>query len=151
MVTKLISRKAKLSKRVPSELLFIHENMGGLGLDTVDTIVNLEKLFVVQQCLYTESSLKALMLEAIIRMENYTKCSNCMIATDSTLAPVEPQGNWLYGMKKWMEKEGIRIHNTTEDRPLIGVSAGRYGITVYGDCSKIPYTVILRCIYNGIY
>ena len=44
-----------------------------------------------------------------------------MIATDSTLAPVEPQGNWLYGMKKWMEKEGIRIHNTTEDRPLIGV------------------------------
>ena len=44
-----------------------------------------------------------------------------MIATDSTHAPVEPQGNWLYGMKKWMEKEGIRIHNTTEDRPLIGV------------------------------
>ena len=106
MVTKLIRRKAKLSKRVPSELLFTHENMGGLGLDTVETIVNLEKLFVVQQCLYTESTLKALMLEAIMRMENYIKHTNCMTATDSTHAPIEPQGNWLYGMKKMDGKRG---------------------------------------------
>ena len=121
MITKLIRRKAKLSKRVPSELLFTHENMGGLGLDTVETIVNLEKLFVVKQCLYTESTLKALMLEAIIRMEKYMKHTNCLTATDSTQALIEPQGNWLYGMKKWMEKVGIKIHNTTEDRPMTGV------------------------------
>ena len=46
------------------------------------------------------------MLEAIMRMENYIKHTNCMTATDSTHAPIEPQGNWLYGMKKMDGKRG---------------------------------------------
>ena len=72
-------------------------------MDTVETIVILEKLFVIQQCLYTETTLKALMLEAIIRLETHTNYTNCMTATNTTHGPLEPKGNWMYGMKKWMK------------------------------------------------
>ena len=49
---------------------------------------------------------------------------------------------WLFG--------SFIIMATNNIRGIGGYSsAGRYGITVYGDCSKIPYTVIVRCITMG--
>ena len=57
LVNKLIRLKAKLSKRVPTELLFTHENMGGLEMETLEDIINLDKMFVTMQCLYTDEKL----------------------------------------------------------------------------------------------
>ena len=113
-ITALIRKKAKLGAQVPSELIYTHEDMGGLGENDMESMLNIDRLMLLMHCLNYNGDMGVLGIEAVDRLQQYCKTTEPVLSTDVTHYTIPHQQMWLFQLKKWMEKTRITIQTNND-------------------------------------
>ena len=115
----LIRKKAKLGAQVPSELIYTHEDMGGLGENDMESMINIDRLMLLMHCLNHSGDMSILGIEAVHRLQQYCKTTKPILSTDVTHYANQTQEMWLLQLKKWMEKTKITIQTKIETKKSV--------------------------------
>ena len=101
--------KLRVPRHMQSNIIYMHEDMGGLGEDAIIDIVNMNRLITLMMCLEQGGEMKCMMLGAIQRMQEHANITTSPLSCNVTHYIDPMQGTWLYHLKVWMEKHDITI------------------------------------------
>ena len=81
-ITASIRKKAKLGAQIPSELIYTHEDMGGLGENDMESMLNIDRLMLLMHCLNYSGDMSILGIEAVDRLQQYCKTTKPVLSTE---------------------------------------------------------------------
>ena len=99
----------RVPRHMQSNIIYMHEDMGGLGEDAIIDIVNMNRLITLMMCLEQGGEMKCMMLGAIQRMQEHANITTSPLSCNVTHYIDPMQGTWLHHLKVWMEKHDITI------------------------------------------
>ena len=115
----VIKKKLRYPKHMKDEVLYAHEQVGGIGIDHIRTLVNVNRLMLLMNCLSQEGEMKKIMRGAIARLQDYTSATGCPLRHEVTSYTTPRTDMWLYTLKMWMEEVNITVQwGDTEQRGI---------------------------------
>jgi hypothetical protein len=105
----LLKVKLKLPHDSNADLLTCHEKMGGIGENTLQDLININRLMVLSNMLMGKGKVKQVMIGAIHRLARLCKTTSNPLSTKCiTNVPLCHRTGWLVNLKQWMEDRDIK-------------------------------------------
>ena len=104
-----IRKKMRLPKYMNNYIMYMHEDMGGMGQNSIIDQVNTERLMILLSCMEEGGQMKKIINGAIYRLKMEARINNNPLATTITNYMTPNTKSWLYNLKVWMEKKDITI------------------------------------------
>jgi hypothetical protein len=101
--------KMRIPQQVSNDVLYMHEDMGGLGQDSIEDLINTDRLITLVMCLQDKGQMRKIINGAINRLKLQAKILSNPLVTEITEFMAPQQNTWLYNLKLWMEAKGIKV------------------------------------------
>ena len=80
----VIKKKLRYPRHMKNAVLYGHEQAGGVGLDHIQTLVNVNRLILLMNCLSQGGEMKKIMIGAVQRLQEYACTERCPLEVNVT-------------------------------------------------------------------
>ena len=103
----VIKKKLRYPRHMKNDVLYAHKQAGGIGIDMMEDLVNVNRLMLLIACLDQGGEMEVIMRGAVDRLRKYAGINGCPMAENITKFTADRQDMWLYTLKVWMEKRSV--------------------------------------------
>ena len=100
--------KLKVPNHINNEILYAHEDMGGIGEDKLTDTINTNRVVLIMQSIRWKGEMYDIIMGAIEREKIHANINTNPLEHEFTNYTDEHE-SWIYHIKKWMEKNKITI------------------------------------------
>jgi hypothetical protein len=121
MLDSALRSKLRVPNYIHSAFFHAHEDMGGLGENTLIDLINIQRVITVLHCIASPGPVSTVIQGGLERLAKYAGVTMPYFSTAFTHTTDTPQGMWLYNIKEWMETNNLSMspckQSTTLPRP----------------------------------
>ena len=92
LIDQTLRYKLKLPTHINTEVIYMHEDAGGIGQDKIEDLVNIDRLVLLLKCLNQNNEMGIIMQGAVERLKDYSGISTNPLSTNVTQDAEKPRG-----------------------------------------------------------
>ena len=108
-IRKTLRCKLKIPNHINNDILYAHEDIGGIGENKLVDTINVNRILLIMQSIRWKGEMFDIVMGALEREKDYANINTNPLEHSYTDYVDEDSSSWIHQIKKWMEKNNITI------------------------------------------